>query len=268
MYGFNIDRGLSFSFAGKFRDLKGRYAKAPGVTGYKSKNRIKTGCTTQGLNAAIAVFRGLPFAYTEGLYKAYWRIAAKVQSISDHYVPTDTGKLRASGGYRTKKQQLPTVGNSEINVAIEMQYGGSSAPYAIYVHEDPTKRHGAAYLAHQAAKQMDKMHKYDARFGRLHKESLAKYTRIRANEHDEKADSHRPQEQYKWTEVAWQQARPYIEAQLQSAVRGVINKLKADAKKEQNSIVVGPYLRGLKRAGILTDKGRVAALSKVTGGVK
>jgi len=258
MYGFHIDKGLSFSFAGKFRDLKGRYVKAPGVKGYQNLNSIKTGCTTQGLNAAIAVFRGLPFAYTEGLYKAYWRIAAKVKSISDYYVPTDTGKLRASGSYSTKKQQLPTVGNSEINVAIEMQYGGSKAPYAIYVHEDPTKRHGAAYLAHQVAKQMERLRKNDAKTTARVKESL---TKKYADSH-----SHRPQEQYKWTEVAWQQARPYIDAQLQSAVRGVINKLKADAKKEQNSVVVGPYLRGLKKAGMLTDKGKISALSKITGG--
>lgn len=53
---------------------------------------------------------------------------------SQQLVPVDTGALRSSG-HVTK----PVVSGGR--VMVKVGYGGSAAPYALYVHEDPDARH-------------------------------------------------------------------------------------------------------------------------------
>jgi hypothetical protein len=52
----------------------------------------------------------------------------------EQYVPVDTGALRASGFV---EPPIPTA----MGASITLGFGGPSAPYAVIVHEDLTKRH-------------------------------------------------------------------------------------------------------------------------------
>lgn len=64
-----------------------------------------------------------------------FREAEQVMAMSKRdYVPVDTGALRASGFVDTPVQTA--MGGS-----VTLGYGGPSAPYAVIVHEDLTKRH-------------------------------------------------------------------------------------------------------------------------------
>ena len=60
------------------------------------------------------------------LYKEGERI---MLDSKNNYVPVDLGALKSSGHV-----QAPVIGASGISVTLG--YGGASAPYAIYVHED------------------------------------------------------------------------------------------------------------------------------------
>lgn len=78
-----------------------------------------------------------------GLVAALFQEAEIVMTVSKReYVPVDTGALRASGHV---EPPLRTAHGG----AVTLGYGGPSAPYAVIVHEDLTKRHpvgGAKYL--------------------------------------------------------------------------------------------------------------------------
>lgn len=65
--------------------------------------------------------------------------AEKVFSVSQYYCPLDRGPLRASG-------RIVTTG-SGLNASTTIEYGGDSAPYAMWVHEDLTKHHDAPTCA-------------------------------------------------------------------------------------------------------------------------
>jgi len=61
--------------------------------------------------------------------------AEKIMTVSKaNYVPVDMGALRASGF--VEPPELTAGGGS-----VTLGYGGPSAPYALYVHEDLTKHH-------------------------------------------------------------------------------------------------------------------------------
>lgn len=55
----------------------------------------------------------------------------------ERYVPVKTTALRESGHV-----DLPKMRGRRVEVT--MGFGGPAAPYALYVHEDLTKRHGSA----------------------------------------------------------------------------------------------------------------------------
>jgi hypothetical protein len=64
-----------------------------------------------------------------------YRQAEQIMTVSKtDYVPVDTGALRASGFV-----DLPIV--TAGGGYVELGFGGPSAPYALIVHEDLTKRH-------------------------------------------------------------------------------------------------------------------------------
>ena len=71
----------------------------------------------------------------QALGAAIFQEAEAVMTISkEQYVPVDTGALRASGFV-----QLPVYTGKVASVTLG--FGGPSAPYAVIVHEDLTKRH-------------------------------------------------------------------------------------------------------------------------------
>lgn len=73
--------------------------------------------------------------------------AGVVYRKSQKLVPVDKGRLKASGRY----------GVSGVGRAAKafVEYGGPDAPYALYVHEDMTKRHpvGQAKFVEDAVRQ-------------------------------------------------------------------------------------------------------------------
>lgn len=77
------------------------------------------------------------------LVAALFQEAETVMTLSKRdYVPVDTGALRTSG-HVEPPISIPQGGS------VTLGYGGPSAPYAVIVHEDLTKRHpvgGAKYL--------------------------------------------------------------------------------------------------------------------------
>lgn len=69
--------------------------------------------------------------------------AEGIMTKSRRLVPVDTGALRASGRVEDPNFETAT------RVVAELSYGGSAAPYALYVHEDLNARHSvgqAKYL--------------------------------------------------------------------------------------------------------------------------
>ena len=75
-------------------------------------------------------------AITDGMQAA----ANKIYEISQFYVPMDTMDLAASGKVTQVYAEL--YENKTLNYVLEVSY---HAPYAVYVHEDPTKAHGAEF---------------------------------------------------------------------------------------------------------------------------
>lgn len=75
-------------------------------------------------------------AVARGLKKAGLALLRESQQL----VPVDTGNLRGTGKCRN-------VGGSGFDADVVVAYGGENCNYAVYVHEDTTKKHGAAYNA-------------------------------------------------------------------------------------------------------------------------
>lgn len=71
----------------------------------------------------------------QALVAALYREAEAVMTVSkEQYVPVDTGALRASGTVEAPRFAGHTA-------SVRLGFGGPSAPYAVIVHEDLTKRH-------------------------------------------------------------------------------------------------------------------------------
>jgi hypothetical protein len=102
-------------------------------------------------------------------------------AAAQYYVPVDTGTLRASG--RVRK----AAGTGGLNTVVEVSY---STYYAVYVHEDLTKRHGQVFNKHYAA---------DIAAGRTH--------------------PRRPQEQAKFLEQALRESTPEMIRLVRAAIK-------------------------------------------------
>jgi hypothetical protein len=75
---------------------------------------------------AIAVPKALATAlYQEGL---------RIMAVAIRITPWDTGTLRSTGHV-----ELPSITGTSI--VVKLGFGGSSAPYALYVHENLQARH-------------------------------------------------------------------------------------------------------------------------------
>lgn len=75
----------------------------------------------------------------KALGQAMYGFATKVLNESKKIVPLDTGNLRNSG--MVSRQRIDGA-----VVEVEISYGGSSAPYAMIIHEDVTLDHSPAKL--------------------------------------------------------------------------------------------------------------------------
>jgi hypothetical protein len=260
---------LDHAIRGKFRDKKGRYTPALWVKGYAATGKaggyeyattIRSQTTTFGLNRFLSILRGLPREMGMGIERAHVRIAKKLLSVADYYVPTDKGPLRASGkivqgtgsvggtlNTRVSGMALPLAvptSTETLNRTIAIQYGGHTAPYAAIVHQDTSLRHGIELVAHQRTQAAA------ARKGRdLTKRDLKKIDKdIQEWSTSEEAQEgpHRPQEQALWMDKAWDMTVPFAEATLATEVGKVYRKL----SKTPDSPVYGPFLKGLKKAGV------------------
>src|SRR5512143_3642237 len=88
-----------------------------------------------GASAISAKLHAAAEAGPQAVAAALFVEAEAIMTVSkEQYVPVDTGALRASGHVVPPKI-------SGTNVMVELGYGGPSAPYAVIVHEDLTKRH-------------------------------------------------------------------------------------------------------------------------------
>lgn len=266
-------RGLGFSFKGRFKDtISGKRTSAPTVEGFRtrSKNAIRSQVTTTGLNTYLKILRNLPASYHVLVEPTFIRISKHVLRLADHYVPTDTGKLRDTGHVVTTKEyahgaEKGAVGVSalpsprrepgSVNKSIAIEYGGRRAPYAIFVHENPDKAHGAEYLAKQLPTSIRTMQDY--------KRALGGSDKFRKKLTVGKGLNHRPQEQYKWMERAWNEAYPYIETQLNKLVRSVIAKTRKDSRVANDKIItktvqsqIGLFHDILMRRGIVQKIGK------------
>lgn len=68
---------------------------------------------------------------TRSIYRAVIEEAESIMAVSkEHFVPVDQGVLRSSG-------TVKVVENDGTVTAVELTYGGASAPYAVTVHENP-----------------------------------------------------------------------------------------------------------------------------------
>jgi len=103
-----------------------------------------TRLTFVGANELIRkLSKDIPFAVQSRIVSIVEQAASVVLKRADELVPIDTGALALSG--RIVPAGLTAsraISQSSYRVAIE--YGGSEAPYAVYVHEDTGKLHGSA----------------------------------------------------------------------------------------------------------------------------
>jgi hypothetical protein len=73
--------------------------------------------------------------------QALYGTANEVLNQSKKIVPVDLGALKDSG--KVEKPKRSTTG-----VSVEITYGGTAAPYALYVHEDPSAQHKSGKTYH------------------------------------------------------------------------------------------------------------------------
>lgn len=88
----------------------------------------------QGLMEAISNLSGLNRDVSKVLAAAFYQEAEKIMTEAKQEVPVKWGTLRDSG-------HVPPPQVSGTSVAVEMGFGGPSAPYALKQHEDLTLNH-------------------------------------------------------------------------------------------------------------------------------
>jgi len=89
----------------------------------------------EGGSAFIAKLQNVARAGPQAVMATLYQEGQNIMTVAkQNYVPVDTGALRASGFVEVPK---PTARG----FAMEIGFGGPSAPYAVIVHEDLTKRH-------------------------------------------------------------------------------------------------------------------------------
>jgi hypothetical protein len=95
---------------------------------------MRVGMTLRGLDELVKITERAGLNVRPALEKAVFAEANAVLNESKKIVPVDTGALKSSG-----RVERPVV--NAAGVTVEVSYGGAAAPYALYVHEDPTASH-------------------------------------------------------------------------------------------------------------------------------
>ncbi len=106
----------------------------------------------RGVDKALARLARIDPRARQALKAALYMEGENIMGESKRQVPVDTSNLKNSGHVEPPKESGGLI-------SVTLGYGGPSAPYAVYVHEDLTKRHApptkAKYLedpANEAAK--------------------------------------------------------------------------------------------------------------------
>lgn len=83
----------------------------------------------KGVKEMVARLNAKPRQVRAAAASGLFDFGDRIMKMSkDHYVPYKTGALRASG-----QTGRPETRSDEVTV--KLSYGGSAAPYAVYVHE-------------------------------------------------------------------------------------------------------------------------------------
>jgi len=105
----------------------------------------------KGVDKTLARLARMNPRARQALKAALYMEGENIMGESKRQVPVDTGNLRTTGHVEPPKEASGII-------TVTLGYGGPAAPYAVYIHEDLTKRHAvgkAKYLedpANEAAK--------------------------------------------------------------------------------------------------------------------
>lgn len=91
----------------------------------------------EGGDQLLAMLRNSSDGAGHAIGQAILEEAEVIFAKSQVLTPIDTGALRGSGGVTAPEQ----VGTSEVHV--DIFYGGTAAPYALFVHEMLQNKHNA-----------------------------------------------------------------------------------------------------------------------------
>lgn len=94
--------------------------------------------SVSNIGATIERLRKANLSSVNQVTKAMRNAAEFVFAESQRLVPKETFALMKSG-------RIEELYGANYTTSLEIIYGDESAPYALYVHEDPLKAHGVAF---------------------------------------------------------------------------------------------------------------------------
>lgn len=155
----------------------------------------------------------LPNETLRGIKLAYGRMSRVALEMADKFVPDSSGTLRATGrvfggGGAVEGKVGQVITSSAISagdgtVSGGIVYGGKSAPYAVYVHENTDAVHGAQWNAKYVGYRTSHYNK---------DEDVDKYLATLRRNNGKM--TRRPEERALWISEAIQQSAPEMQAIL------------------------------------------------------
>ena len=101
---------------------------------------IEVAINTAKLTATLKV---LAQAYPSAAAQALYEEGERKMTAAKRITPVLTGTLRASGYVRRPERILGAMFGLVKNIVVTLGFGGASAPYAVYVHENLGAKHKA-----------------------------------------------------------------------------------------------------------------------------
>lgn len=201
-----------------------------------------------GATGFLRKMGALPGAVQTSLDAALYKLAQEILKRADYYVPDDRGRLRATGRIETITRDTGTTAvrnktpNQSFNPVFAIRYGGSSAPYAFWVHENMKARHGAAYNAAmlQRARGMGKR----------------EATQYLIDHPNSSFTLRRPQEQAQWIARAYAEVGPVVYPLVFEAIRKALTKVMRQPGTESNKLDRYYWKGGMKEMGWHVPKAR------------
>ena len=174
-----------------------------------------TRLTIVGADAMIRTLsKDIPEATQNSIIGVVEQAASVVLLRADELVPVDTGDLIQTG--RVVPASLTSsrsISASSYRVAIE--YGNEDVPYAVYVHEDVGKLHGAA---------LNFMHEME--------KGKRKYNNVgRAMTTKRPWHTRRPQEQAKFMDAAFLETQETVRSVMEAGLRRAIMRILKNPKR-------------------------------------